>query len=191
PSGTLLQDNCGDIFSPTQFGLLGRLAVLSATRFGMILPSAKVVDLSVKISAPAGAAAKLNAIVATATAKIRLPNMVTSNVAAPAARFWLANIGEQPRCGTTSPCRSAFRSEIFDQAGVDQHAIEMTGFGAVIATKEQSIAAHENILLFDKRRIERQSCRFLHDQRQIRPFQRSERGRGVDRREIDRVNGVI
>jgi hypothetical protein len=40
PSGTLLQDNCGETLSPTQFGLVGALALLLATFFGMILPSA-------------------------------------------------------------------------------------------------------------------------------------------------------
>ena len=37
PSGTLLHDNCGEIFSPTQFGLLSRLARLSATCFPLII----------------------------------------------------------------------------------------------------------------------------------------------------------
>ena len=40
-----VQDNCGDTFSPTQFGLFGALAVLLATFFGIIVPSLKVVEV--------------------------------------------------------------------------------------------------------------------------------------------------
>jgi hypothetical protein len=53
----LLQDSCGYALSPTQFGLLGALAVLLAVFFGIILPSAKVVDLSVNSSAASAAVA--------------------------------------------------------------------------------------------------------------------------------------
>src|SRR6516165_12586132 len=67
----------------------------------------------------------------------------------------------------------------------------MTGFRTVGAAEEKSFAAQENFLLFGKRRIERQSGRLLNNQREIRPFQRIERRRCVDWREIDRVNGVI
>src|SRR5580704_18046218 len=68
-----------------------------------------------------------------------------------------------------------FRSEIFYQAGVDQHAVEMARLGAVIAAIKQSIAAHEDLLLRGERRIERQAGGLLHDQRQIRTFQSIER----------------
>jgi hypothetical protein len=71
PSGTLLHDNCGETFAPTQFGLFGMLAVLLATFFGMILPSANVVDLSVKSSAASAAAvAKPSASVIMLAARI-------------------------------------------------------------------------------------------------------------------------
>jgi hypothetical protein len=52
---------------------VGVLALLLATFFGMILPSAKVVDLSVKFSAAsAGAAAKPSAMVVAVIAQIPL-----------------------------------------------------------------------------------------------------------------------
>jgi hypothetical protein len=47
----LLHENSGDTFSPTQFGLCRVLAALLATFFGMIFPSSKVDDFSVKTSA--------------------------------------------------------------------------------------------------------------------------------------------
>src|SRR6516165_3792153 len=51
PSGTLLHENSGETLSPTQFGLLCVLAALLATFLGIILPSSKVDDFSVKTSA--------------------------------------------------------------------------------------------------------------------------------------------
>src|SRR5580700_2990576 len=68
-----------------------------------------------------------------------------------------------------------FRSEIFYEAGVDQHAVEMSRLGAVVAAVEQSVATLEDLLLRGKRRIERQARGLLHDQRQIRTFQGIER----------------
>jgi len=64
PSGGLLQENCGDTLSPTQFGLFGWLALLLATFLGISLPSSKVVDVRLKMSAalaPVAATAKLSA----------------------------------------------------------------------------------------------------------------------------------
>src|SRR5580704_1515635 len=84
-----------------------------------------------------------------------------------------------------------FRSEIFYQAGVDQHAVELARLRAVIAAVEQSIAAQEDLLLRGKRRIERQARGLLHDQRQIGTFQGIERRRDVDRFEVDGVDRVI
>jgi hypothetical protein len=82
----VLHDNCGEMFSPTQFGLLGRLARLSATRFGMILPSAKVVDLRVKISAASALAAaerlKSNSAAATVRDAFRHDGFSSNNFAA-------------------------------------------------------------------------------------------------------------
>jgi hypothetical protein len=61
PSGTLLHENSGDTLSPTQFGLFCVLAALLATFFGMIFPSSKVDDFSVKTSAASvSCAAKLD-----------------------------------------------------------------------------------------------------------------------------------
>jgi hypothetical protein len=72
PSGTLLHENCGETLSPTQFGFVAILVLLLAVFFGMILPSAKVVDLSVKTSAASAAGAtQPSANVAVATAKMR------------------------------------------------------------------------------------------------------------------------
>src|SRR6516165_2984732 len=77
PSGTLLQENCGETLSPTQFGLLLPFALVLATFFGIILPSAKVVDLSVTTSAASAAAAvKPTATAAVATTKIDFLIMV-------------------------------------------------------------------------------------------------------------------
>jgi hypothetical protein len=53
--------------------------------------------------------------------------------------------------------RAIARSEILDQAGVDQHAVEMARLGTVIAAVEQSVAAHEDLFLLGERRIERQA----------------------------------
>src|ERR1700731_5372021 len=44
-----------------------------------------------------------------------------------------------------------FRSEIFYQAGIDQHAVELARLGAVIAAVEKSVAAHEDLLLRGER----------------------------------------
>src|SRR5213594_4054350 len=43
PSGTPVQDNCGDTFWPTQFGLVDKLL---ATFLGIIWPSLKVVEVN-------------------------------------------------------------------------------------------------------------------------------------------------
>src|SRR6266704_4612715 len=48
PSGTPVHDNCGETFSPTQFGLFDKLL---ATFRGIIWPSLIVVDLKVNGSA--------------------------------------------------------------------------------------------------------------------------------------------
>src|SRR5262245_12604300 len=48
PAGGLTHDNCGDTFSPTQFGLLARLL---AAFFGNMPPSLKVVEEISKIFA--------------------------------------------------------------------------------------------------------------------------------------------
>src|SRR5215469_2346047 len=59
------------MLSPTQFGLLLPFAFVLETFFGISLPSAKVVDFSVKTSAAsAPTAVKLTASAAEATAKI-------------------------------------------------------------------------------------------------------------------------
>src|SRR5438034_9945120 len=55
PSGTPVHDNCGDTFSPTQFGLFDKLL---ATFLGIICPSLKVVD--VKVNGPAARTATAN-----------------------------------------------------------------------------------------------------------------------------------
>jgi hypothetical protein len=68
PSGTFDQDNCGDAFSPTQFGLLGAFAVELAIFFGIILPSWNVLDLIEKGSACAALAAKPKASATAAVA---------------------------------------------------------------------------------------------------------------------------
>ena len=80
---------CGETFSPTQFALAGALAVLLATFFGIILPSAKVDDLIERISAAlAGAAVEPSAIAAAAMTPIRLAIMsLTSRFVAPMARL--------------------------------------------------------------------------------------------------------
>ena len=49
PAGALTHDNCGETFSPTQLAFCGKFALLLATFFGIIWPSLKVVDVSVKI----------------------------------------------------------------------------------------------------------------------------------------------
>jgi hypothetical protein len=55
----LLQENWGETLSPTQFGLLLPFAFVLETFFGISLPSAKVLDFSVKMSAaPAATAVK-------------------------------------------------------------------------------------------------------------------------------------
>src|SRR5580704_124752 len=87
--------------------------------------------------------------------------------------------------------RVATRSEILDQPGVDQHAIEMARRGAVVAAVEQAVATEEYFLLRGERRIERQAGGLLHHQRQVRAFQRLERRRYVDRSEIHSIDGVI
>src|SRR5580700_6403106 len=84
-----------------------------------------------------------------------------------------------------------FRSEIFYEAGVDQHAVEMARLGTVIAAVEQSVAAQEDLLLLGERRIERQAGGLLHNQRQIGTFQGIERRGDVDRFEVDGVDRVI
>src|ERR1700680_4450481 len=84
-----------------------------------------------------------------------------------------------------------FRSKIFYEAGVDQHAVEMARLGTVIAAVEQSVAAQEDLLLLGERRIEREAGVLLHDQRQIGTFQGIERRGDVDRFEVDGVDRVI
>src|SRR5205807_414149 len=44
PAGGLIQDNCGETFSPRQFGFRGSFARLLPTFLGIIWPSLKVVD---------------------------------------------------------------------------------------------------------------------------------------------------
>src|SRR6202030_3854214 len=84
-----------------------------------------------------------------------------------------------------------FHSEIFYQAGIDQHAVELARLRAVIAAVEQSVAAHEDLLLRCERRIERQARGLLHDERQIGALQGIERRGNVDRFEVDGVDRVI
>src|SRR5260221_365731 len=60
--------------------------------------------------------------------------------------------------------------EAFDQAGVDQQAIEAARLRAASAVVEPAIAALEYLLLLDERRIERQARAFLDDQGEIRPL---------------------
>src|ERR1700722_14398973 len=48
PSGAPDQDSCGDTFSPTQFGLFPLVSAL-ATFLGIIVPSLKVDDVSVRV----------------------------------------------------------------------------------------------------------------------------------------------
>src|SRR6516162_11379133 len=50
PSGVPVQENCGETFSPTQFGLLPVVLALAAF-FGSMVPSLKVDELSVNTSA--------------------------------------------------------------------------------------------------------------------------------------------
>src|SRR5438874_9201836 len=63
PSGTPVHDNCGDTFSPTQFGLFDKLL---ATFLGIIWPSLKVVDVKVNGSAARTATANARTIAAAA-----------------------------------------------------------------------------------------------------------------------------
>src|SRR5262245_28750604 len=65
PSGAPVHDNCGDTFSPTQFGFCG---FLLATFLGIIWPSLKVVDVNLNGSA---------ACIATATIKTIAPAAIT------------------------------------------------------------------------------------------------------------------
>src|SRR4051812_40110170 len=51
PLGAFDHDNCGDTFSPTQFGLCGLLAWLLATFCGIMVPSLNIVEVKVKGSA--------------------------------------------------------------------------------------------------------------------------------------------
>src|SRR5207302_8671866 len=108
PSGMLLQDNCGDTLSPTQFGLFGALAALLATFFGIILPSAKVVDLRVKISAASAvAAAKPNAIIAATIAVVtiqtRFSNIVSSMAFVDVSAAARAAASQQPQAHLEIP----------------------------------------------------------------------------------------
>src|SRR5262249_47296778 len=63
PSGTPVQDNCGDTFWPTQLGLFDKLL---ATFTGIIWPSLKVVDVNVNGSAACMAIADATTIAAAA-----------------------------------------------------------------------------------------------------------------------------
>src|SRR3984893_10802961 len=69
PSGTPVQDSCGETFSPTQFGLVGAFAALLAAFFGIMVESLNVADVSEKISAAfAAVPTRPNASVAAAAA---------------------------------------------------------------------------------------------------------------------------
>jgi hypothetical protein len=81
--------------------------------------------------------------------------------------------------------------QVRDEAGVDEHAVEMARLGAAGAGVEQAFATCEDLLLFEERGIERQARRFLHDERQIGAFDCIKRGGQIGRREIDRVDRVI
>src|SRR6185295_17665816 len=59
PSGTPVHDNCGETFSPTQLGFFGAFAVLLATFLGSMVPSLKVVEVSVNTSAALAACATI------------------------------------------------------------------------------------------------------------------------------------
>src|SRR5215208_1842150 len=55
PLGGFDHDNCGDMFSPTQFGFCGLLAWLLAIFCGIIVPSLNIVDVKVNGSAAVAA----------------------------------------------------------------------------------------------------------------------------------------
>src|SRR5215203_1255155 len=78
-----------------------------------------------------------------------------------------------------------------DQPGVDQEAVETASLGAAGTLKEQPVAPLEYLLVFDKRRVERQSGRLLDNQRQIRRLQAVECRRHILRLKVDRVEGVV
>src|SRR5436305_15122645 len=72
PAGGLIQDNCGETFSPRQFGFCGSFAWLLPNFLGIIWPSLKVVDdnsksFSCALAVPAAHKA------ATPFARIRCP----------------------------------------------------------------------------------------------------------------------
>src|SRR5262249_55511989 len=82
PSGTPLQDNCGDTFCPTQFGLFDRLF---ATFLGIIWPSLKVVEVKVNGSAACVMDVNARRIVAAATVFRR---SCRENINVPPLRFF-------------------------------------------------------------------------------------------------------
>src|SRR5262245_23481341 len=81
--------------------------------------------------------------------------------------------------------------QALDQAGIDQQSIEAARLGAVIAAIKDAAAAPHDLLLLREGGIERNPGGLDCDQRQIRSIDRLERERGVDRREIDRVDSVV
>src|SRR5579862_8882081 len=87
--------------------------------------------------------------------------------------------------------REMTKLQIFNEAGVDQHAIEMPRLGTVVAAVKQPIASQQDFLLLGERRIERQAGGVLYHDRKIGTFQRVERRRHVGRFEIDRIDRVI
>src|SRR6266511_4750770 len=96
-------------------------------------------------------------------------------------------------CGGLAAWRWLERLELqpLDQAGVDQQPIEAPRLRSAATGIEQSLAALENPLLLGKRGIERQAGGLLHDQRKIGSVDGLERGRRIDRFEVDRVDRVI
>src|SRR5712675_3295207 len=100
-----------------------------------------------------------------------------------AAKTWMPG----PSPGMTE-CGSA-NLQALDQPGIDQHAVEAPHLGAAGAWIEQPVATLHDLLLLGETGIERQAGGLLNEQRQIGRVERIERGRDVDRREIDRIDG--
>src|SRR5690349_275598 len=83
------------------------------------------------------------------------------------------------------------RSEVLDQPGIDEKAIESARLGAAIAEVECAAAAPQDLLLLEEGWVERQPGRLLDHQRKVGRLQYVERGGKIDRVEVDRVDRVI
>ena len=87
--------------------------------------------------------------------------------------------------------RAPILSKTLDQAGIDQQPIETPRFSAAGAEIEQTSAAIEDSLLLHEGRIERHTRPFQHHQGKVGRIERIERGRKIERLEVQPFERIV